>query len=200
MELLAGSGSGQAPNAGGLVGAACMLPRSHDGLHALLTGQAPYSNAVLVSNTLTNPVPCPPSGTAPPTFTFAIQNTGNGTAYPSIDIFKDMIGLNYWATIQSVVYDPPNPPVQTWLYAGLLQPLRRRIQNVIDRRFYRHKYDAAKTLAAFGATLRSEVDLDQLCERIAAVVQETMQLRSVSLWLRPSEQTRKRIAEPQPFR
>ncbi len=72
----------------------------------------------------------------------------------------------------------------TLVIAALFRPLHWRIQAKIDRRFYRRKYNAAKIAAAFSATLRHEVDLDQLREQLLAVVQETMQPSHVSLWIR----------------
>jgi hypothetical protein len=82
--------------------------------------------------------------------------------------------------------------ISTLVIAALFTPLRRRVQDGIDRRFYRRKYDAEQVLAAFGETVRNETDLDQLAARLVQVVQETMQSEPVSLWLKNRPQFNER--------
>jgi len=77
----------------------------------------------------------------------------------------------------------------TLLVIALFNPVRRQLQAVIDRRFYRRKYDAEKTLAAFSATLRQEVDLGQLQVQLVAVVEETMRPAHISLWVSRSSRS-----------
>jgi hypothetical protein len=116
------------------------------------------------------------------TLTYAVLTTGLAAAYfGSVIVLQTVFGL----------FSPGGQPalvtvLSTLAIAALFSPLRQRVQAFIDRRFYRRKYDAARTLAAFGATLRDDLDLDALTGRLLAVVEDTMQPAHVGLWLEPA--------------
>ncbi|HEV3496766.1 MAG TPA: hypothetical protein VHA34_10490 [Actinomycetes bacterium] len=105
-----------------------------------------------------------------------------------------LLGLGYAGVVLAlgrlsgdVVGDPPSWAVAaaTLAVAALFQPARRRVQRGVDRLFNRHRYDATRTIEAFSARLRNQVDLGTLSEELLAVVDETMRPATASLWLRP---------------
>jgi hypothetical protein len=109
------------------------------------------------------------------TATLAVVYLGGVTATQAI--FRALTGQEQQPQLAIVV--------STLMIAGLFNPLRRRIKGFIDRRFYRRKYDARKTLETFSAKIRDETELDALSDDLIGVVREAMQPSHVSLWLRP---------------
>jgi hypothetical protein len=102
-----------------------------------------------------------------------------------------MLAGGYWVSVlvlQSVLPVAGRSPLvvaaSTLAIVALFHPMRTRVQSFIDRRFYRTRYDAERTVADFGARLRQEIDLDELGADLVGVVKRTMQPSNVSLWLK----------------
>jgi hypothetical protein len=107
------------------------------------------------------------------------------TALLALVYFGSVVLLQrLFGSLTGVAQSPLAVIISTLAIAALFTPLRRRIQDVIDRRFFRKKYDAQRVLAQFAVTARDETDLDALTGELARVVQETLQPEQVSVWLR----------------
>jgi hypothetical protein len=115
---------------------------------------------------------------------------GSLTAILTGVYFLGVVGVQ--ALIQAISGVQKESPLaivaSTLVVAALFQPLRHRLQRGIDRRFYRRRYDTARTLERLAATLRQEVDLQTLTDQLLHVVKDTMQPAHLSLWLRPTGQ------------
>ena len=114
------------------------------------------------------------------TLTYALLTGLLGLVYfGGIVVFQNLfVGITGQESPLAVV-------ISTLVIASLFNPLRVRVQNLIDRRFFRAKYDAENTLAQFAAAARDEVDVERLTGALLGVVKETMQPEGVSLWLKP---------------
>ncbi len=112
------------------------------------------------------------------------------TASLALVYFGSIVGLQYVFRALGGGESSLAVVASTLLIAALFSPLRRRVQGFIDRRFYRKKYDAVRTLETFSARLRDETDLDRLGGDLVAVVRETVQPEHASLWLRAPEERR----------
>jgi hypothetical protein len=123
--------------------------------------------------------------------------------YGSLSVMLALVYLGGVATTQALfgtITGQEQQPqlaivISTLVIAALFNPLRHRIQFFIDRRFYRSKYDARKTLEAFSVKLRDETDLSALSDDLVGVVRETMQPAHVSLWLRPDKTSKGRLTD-----
>jgi hypothetical protein len=107
------------------------------------------------------------------------------TATLALIYFGGVVGLQYVFRALTAQGSTLAVVASTLVIAALFNPLGRRVQGFVDRRFYRRKYDAAKTLAAFNTRLREETDLEALRDHVVEVVRATMQPEHVSLWLSP---------------
>ncbi len=115
--------------------------------------------------------------------------------YSFLIIFLGLVYFSAVTMLQSIFslvsgqHSPVSVVLSTLAIAALFNPLRKRIQDFIDRRFYRRKYDAEQALAAFAAAARSETDLELLSNRLTGTVQEALQPEQVSLWIKPYQRS-----------